>query len=142
MLDEIGRKYTAGIRQRMSERNLNDTGKGSESLSYKVEGDRLIIEGVARLLFLEFGRRPGTWPPRDVIEAWVRRKLKVSDKEVKSVAYLVARKIKEKGTDILTDRTKGLQLELIIADLNDELFNDVATGQAASITDGLIKAWQ
>lgn len=141
-LDEIGRKFVEAIRSRMSERNLNDTGAGSASLSYKVEGDKLMIEGVARLLFLEFGRRPGTMPPLDVIEAWVRRKLNVEDKDVRSVAFLIARKIKEKGTQILTDKTKGLELELILAELNEELFNDIATGQAASITNGLIKAWQ
>ena len=107
VLDEAGEKFISSIRQRMDEKNLNDTGEGSASLSFKVEGNKLIIEGVARLLFLEFGRRAGTMPPVSVIEAWVRRKLNVDDKDVRSVAFLIARKIKEKGTDILTDKTKG-----------------------------------
>jgi len=142
VLDEVGEKFIKTIRQRMADKNLNDTGKGSESLSYKVEGDKLIIEGVARLLFLEFGRRAGTMPPVDAIEGWVRRKLNVEDKDVRSVAFLIARKIKEKGTAILTDKTKGLEIELIINELNEELFNDIATKQALEITDGLIKTWQ
>lgn len=141
-LDEAGKLFIQRIKERMSERNLNDTGEGAASLSYKVEGNKLIIEGVARLLFLEFGRRAGTYPPKDVIEAWVRRKLNVEDSEVKSVAFLIARKIFEKGTDILTDKTKGLQLEIIIDELNNELFESVAEKQALSITDGLFKTWQ
>ena len=142
VLDEAGEKFISSIRQRMDEKNLNDTGEGSASLSFKVEGNKLIIEGVARLLFLEFGRRAGTMPPVSVIEAWVRRKLNVDDKDVRSVAFLIARKIKEKGTDILTDKTKGLEIELIINEINEELFNDIATQQALAITDGLIKTWQ
>lgn len=38
------------------------------------------------------------WPPRGPIEAWVRRKLGVSEREVRSVAFLVARKISRVGT--------------------------------------------
>jgi hypothetical protein len=141
-LEKAGSLFVQRIKERMSDRNLNDTGEGAASLSYKVEGNKLIIEGVARLLFLEFGRRAGTYPPKDIIEAWVRRKLNVDDKDVKSVAFLISRKIFEKGTDILTDKTKGLQLELIIDELNNELFESVAEEQALSITDGIFKTWQ
>jgi hypothetical protein len=44
----------------------------------------------------ERGARPH-WPPRGPIEAWVRRKLGVSEKQVRSVAFLVARKMAQVG---------------------------------------------
>jgi hypothetical protein len=44
----------------------------------------------------ERGARPH-WPPSGPIEAWVRRKLGVPEKEVRSVAFLVARKMARVG---------------------------------------------
>lgn len=44
------------------------------------------------------GRKPGSMPPSKALEPWVRKKLGVPSNEVRSVAYLVARKIKMQGT--------------------------------------------
>lgn len=52
---------------------------------------------VAYALPIEFGARPH-WPPLAPIEFWVRRKLRVPAKEVRGVAFLVARKIAKRGT--------------------------------------------
>jgi len=46
---------------------------------------------------VEYGSRPH-WPPLAPLELWVRRKLGVPAAQVKSVAYLVARKISRVGT--------------------------------------------
>jgi hypothetical protein len=77
---------------------------------------------------VERGRRPGRWPPIDKIEQWVRRKFRVQlgqfksrrktvverrfvvlrrkvtlasqrDREVRSIAFLVARKIARRGIE-------------------------------------------
>lgn len=48
---------------------------------------------------IEYGRQPGTMPPPAALEKWVRRKLGVADKDARRVAFLVARKIKQRGTD-------------------------------------------
>ncbi len=50
--------------------------------------------------FVEFGTA-AHWPPRKVIEEWVRRKRSdfgITEKQVKSVAYLICRKIAKVGT--------------------------------------------
>lgn len=47
---------------------------------------------------VELGRRPGKQPPSSALELWVRRKLDIPENRVKSVAFLVARKIGRKGT--------------------------------------------
>ena len=47
----------------------------------------------------ERGRQPGRFPPSGPIMLWVKRKLGVANpKEIKAVAFLVARKIARKGT--------------------------------------------
>jgi hypothetical protein len=46
---------------------------------------------------VERGARPH-FPPVDALMAWVRRKLQVPEKLVRSVAFLVARKISRRGT--------------------------------------------
>lgn len=50
-------------------------------------------------IVVEMGRTPGAKPPRSSdLELWVRRKLDVPENKVKSVAFLVARKIGKQGT--------------------------------------------
>lgn len=57
------------------------------------------------------GRKPGTMPPSKALEPWVKKKLAVPTKEVPSVAFLVARKIKLRGTK----PTKFLERPLLAA---------------------------
>ena len=141
-LEEIGNKLIKSIRIEMSDKNLNDTNQASESLSYQVTDNRLTIYGLQRILFLEFGRRPGTFPPVDQIQNWVASKLGITDeKENRSVAFVIARKIKEKGTDILTDEAKGLQITLLVEEINEQLFQEMSKFESANIVDGIIKDW-
>jgi hypothetical protein len=47
---------------------------------------------------IEGGRRPGArMPPPRVLEGWVRRRLGISGKEAKGVAFVVARAIAKRG---------------------------------------------
>ena len=46
---------------------------------------------------VEHGTSPH-WPPQDPIKLWVKRKLNVADNEIDGVAFLIARKISQKGT--------------------------------------------
>lgn len=57
------------------------------------------------------GRKPGSQPPSKPLEPWVKKKLGVPAKEVASVAFLVARKIKMRGTR----PTKFLEKPLLAA---------------------------
>lgn len=47
---------------------------------------------------IENGRKPGRFPPVDIIRAWVGRKFAIADLKIRnSVAYLVGRKIAMRG---------------------------------------------
>lgn len=140
-LDTIGTEFVKLIKEQFDNKKLNDTGGAKESISYRVDHQKLTIEGLARVLFLEFGRRPGKPPPFGVIKDWVERKLNVSDEEVYPVTHAIVKKIAKEGTDILTDRAKGLQMELIIDDLLKELQEMITIFEANAITDSLYNTW-
>ncbi len=140
-IQEIGDEFVKRLKQEFDQKNLNDTGEARDSLIAQAKEGRLLIWGLARVLFLEFGRRPGEFPPVDVIQGWVERKLGVSKSESKGVAFVIARKIAEEGTDIFTDRAKGLQIELVLKEMYDELSKVILDLNTKEISDGLIKNW-
>lgn len=141
-LKEIGQEFVKMLRDEFDKKKLNDTKAGRDSITYKVEQNKLMIEGLARVLFLEYGRMAGKFPNVDAIRGWVERKLNIPPEEVDNVAYLIGRKIAKHGTDILTDKTKGLQIELLLDQLNDELSKMIINFEQLKITNGLITTWQ
>lgn len=48
--------------------------------------------------YVEYGRRAGKFPPLSYIVQWVRKKFRKSEKEAKSIGFLIARSIARKGT--------------------------------------------
>jgi hypothetical protein len=56
-----------------------------------------VFDAAAYAVPVELGSKPH-WPPRAPLELWVRRKLQVAEAQVRSVAFLIARKISRKGT--------------------------------------------
>jgi len=48
--------------------------------------------------FVEFGRRPGKWPPEGPIQLWVMRKFGLQGQALQDTTFLVRRKIGQRGT--------------------------------------------
>lgn len=62
--------------------------------------------------FVEHGRRPGKFPPIDPIRKWVRRVLGITGAaQIRSVAYLVGRKIAQRGTPAQLFTAKTVEKE-------------------------------
>ena len=144
-LTQLADKMVQALKQEFIDKNLNDTGEAMESLSAVVSENSIVVEGLARILFLEFGRRPGPDDWRELmpfIVPWVRRKLNVEESGVYPVAVTIAKKIAEKGTDILTDPAKGLQIEITLGKVLDEMTEIIAEQELLEISNGLIKAWK
>jgi hypothetical protein len=141
-LNDIAKKFVDSLTSEFDKKGLNDTFKGRDSISYKIESRKIIIEGLARVLFLVYGRAPGTPPPFGVIRDWVIRKLNPEEGAVWIITKTIVDKIAEKGTDIFRDKAKGLEIELLLQKLNDELLLEITIFEQARITNGLIKTWQ
>lgn len=78
---------------------VDNTGEAAESLYYKIEDGRITVGSTwAYITVLEDGRKPGKFAPPDVIEKWVESKPLNSDISVKSLAFLINRKLKEEGS--------------------------------------------
>ncbi len=81
-----------------------NTGALRASIGYEIHGRPPDFWGevatdIVYGLPVELGRKPGKFPPPAPIQLWVRRKLGISDdRQVRVVAFLVARAIARRGT--------------------------------------------
>jgi len=142
ILTKAGDKFVQGLRDQLQTLGLNDTGAASAALSSKVVGNKLQIEGLLRTVVLASGRKPGKFPPIEPIRGWVRRKLNVDESEVDGVAFVIARKIAREGTDIFTGKAKGLQVEMLIAEINKELEDEVNNQIGLNVTNTVFEAFK
>ena len=142
ILNKSGQQFVKKLQDQFDLLNLNDTQKAKKSISYSVKNGILNIEGLLRIVVLITGRKPGKFPPMSKIQGWVSRKLGITDEaENKKVSFLIARKISEKGTDIFTGKAKGLQLQLIVDEINEELFKEVSNEIALNISNTIYEAY-
>ena len=79
------------------------------------------------------GSRPH-FPPPDALERWVRLKLGVDPAEVRGVAFLIARKISQVGTDANPFHTRGLNnarptIRRIWGRVADEIARNITRGR-------------
>lgn len=113
VLENIGDELIEEIRQIMQDKNLNDSKGTSESLKREATENTLDMRGSEVFTWLNRGRSPGKFAPPPVIQEWVASKLGITGKENKSIAFLVNRKLKEKGSSIYLDNSKGIELDKI-----------------------------
>lgn len=93
--------------QRMARENLrssgtNASGRLGSSVNIRFTTDRLgavIGSNVNYAGDVEYGQKPGNWPNVGDLMRWVKKKIIAGpDKAVRSAAYLIGRKIYQKGT--------------------------------------------
>jgi len=142
ILTKAGDKFVQGLQKQFEALGLNDTRAASSALSSKVSGNKLEIQGLLRTVVLASGRKPGKFPPIQPIRDWVRRKLNVEESEVDGVAFVIARKIAREGTDIFTGKAKGLQVEMLISEINKELEEEVSTQIGLDVTESVFEAFK
>lgn len=142
ILSKAGDEFVNDLRKQFTALGLNDTHKAEKALSSSVSKGTLKIDGLLRTVVLITGRKNGKFPPLEPIEKWAIRKLGVDEKEAKGIAFVIARKIAKKGTDIYTGKSKGLQIELIINDINKDLQEKVNEEIALGVTESVLNAYE
>lgn len=107
------------------ELGLRASGSYEEEMETEVTPNKMILLGAFHSQFMENGRSAGGFPPRKAIEDWIETKkgLPSEFKEKKSqFAFLIARKIAEKGIQVPNEHNKG---KVISAVVDDFLANDI-----------------
>lgn len=80
------------------ELGMKASGRWVESLSVETAPTKGTIFGEDYTEFLVDGRKPGKFPPIDMIKKWIVDKGIQSDISINSLAFLIARKISREGT--------------------------------------------
>lgn len=112
-------------------KNISDGDLDMETAATDEDGN---LSGAEYYYYVVHGRRPGKRPPIDSILEWIQKKgIHADDISDRSLAFLIARKIGNVGTDIYTGKRPGLALEEILAK-NEEKFNkDLADKKLAEM---------
>jgi hypothetical protein len=107
--------FLEGIR-RDSIEDLHDKNisQGDLGMKTRADDDGGDLSGLHYWYFLVNGRRPGKRPPIDSILGWLEKKGITADIPLRSLAFLIARKIGRLGTDIFLGKRPGLALPQII----------------------------
>jgi hypothetical protein len=100
MIDEIVKTFAEQTIADIKSRIPNVSGSMANSLGYRWNGQELIIFSTQKYFtVLETGRKPGKFAPPQAIQDYVKAKFKISnEKEVRSIAFLINRKLKENGS--------------------------------------------
>jgi len=78
LLNSSGKKIVTDLQKSMSDKRLNASGDTSRSISYQVE--ETLTKAILKIMAnrsigaLQFGRKAGRMPPRDVIRQWIDSK--------------------------------------------------------------------
>ena len=108
LLDLYGDEIKTAIQQRLKTDNKYATGKAYNELVKRVTPNSLSIEGWKYIEVISGGREPGKKaPPTKKIEEWIEAKnVKYKKGRLKSIAFIIAKRIGErgiKGNNMLTD---------------------------------------
>jgi hypothetical protein len=127
IVDELT-KFNTEIRNEMSRKGLDTTGKASASLRVVKSANIIASVGIDYIEYLNRGRGPGKQPPLEKIKQWVEAK------NLEVAPFVIARKIGREGTEIFRDRTKGLMLEPKIEDTVKRITKRVGEAIAINVT--------
>jgi len=123
-LIELVNEFNEEIKKDLINKGINDTKKAYNSIRTELDKENQKVQsiGVDYIEILNYGRSPGSFPPKQNIQEWVRSKLGITDeKQNKGVAFLISRKIAQKGTNIFLNKSKGVEVEKKIIDLRKKI---------------------
>ena len=135
---EIVRRRIVGD---MNINNRNASKKFIKSLDIKElrTGGQLIGEDYGQQLIT--GRKPGKFPPIKSIQQWIEAKGLTLNKITKEgLAFVIARKIAKKGTDIFRHKKPGLNVKGIMDDVEPHLKDQLIQAGKIEIKTAIAKA--
>jgi len=144
LIDSILKGVSADVVKDQISKGIRASGKSADSLKTESEAAEGDLKGSAHIYFQIHGRKPG--PFRDGIKtimAWLEDKgIKPIDISLKSLAFLIVRKIQQRGNDIFMGRRpalafseivtkwKKILVERFIQQLKQEVHGAISSGKA------------
>jgi len=126
------------LKPKFIELGMNATGKWLESLEAKAVDGNGEIWGMDYTYWLANGRKPGKLPPVNALIPWVNAKFGIGGKEAVSIAWAVATKIKNEGTNYYPDGTDLLDV-LYSQEVSKYITDSIGTFFTVEINKILIK---
>lgn len=130
-------KFNDSIVQALDSKNISNTREAARSIREEHGKDFVRSIGIFYLEFLDTGRAPGSFPPITPLENWARTKFGVDEKEATSIAFAVATKIKNLGTEIFLNNSRGIELDKKIVTLRENIADVSLDETVKSIKQGL-----
>lgn len=119
---------------------VNASGRLAKSVRYDVKNSTLTVYAEQYIGALEFGRKSGKKPPRDVIRKWIDEKgITPNGISKDSLAFLIQRKIGEEGTTIWQQGGSDLVSGIFNDALRKEIENDFYSLIASEVTSDVLK---
>ena len=119
---------------------VNASGRLAKSVRYDVKNSTLTVYAEQYIGALEFGRKSGKKPPRDVIRKWIDEKgITPNGISKDSLAFLIQRKIGEEGTTIWQQGGSDLVSGIFNDALTKEIENDFYSLIASEVTSDVLK---
>lgn len=144
ILNKIGERVTEELRTNIRTKQVtkfgavNASGKLADSVRYEVVGGSLRVFAAHYIYQMQYGRKPGKFPPRQPIIEWIRVRGLAGEyttasgvrKQISenSLAFLIQRKIAEQGTEIYKQGGTDLVSSIFNRGLVDEI-NGMLTEQ-------------
>jgi hypothetical protein len=117
---------------------VNASGRLAKSVRYDVKNSTLTVYAEQYIGALEFGRKSGKRPPRDVIRKWIDEKGIIPNGISKdSLAFLIQRKIGEEGTTIWqqggSDLVSGIFNDALTKEIENDFYNLIASEVSSDV---------
>lgn len=120
------------------ELGMNASGQWLNTLEPRVNQGNGEIWGMDYTYWLANGRKPGKRPPVSVLIPWVNAKFGIGGKEAVSIAWAVAKKIENEGTEYYPQGTDLLEI-LHSPEVINYIYSQLQEGFTVEINKILIK---
>ena len=132
-------RFNDSIKDALDSKNISNTREAANSLRVEFGENFVNSIGIFYLEFLDTGRGPGRMPPIAPLIRWAENKFNVDFDEAKSIAFAVAKKIAEIGTEIFNNNSLGIELDKKILTLKENLSENIQLATKLEIIQGLDK---
>lgn len=146
VLQEEFESIKAELIQRYNELGMKSSGLWESELEISIDGDESKssskVLGLNYTEQLVFGRKPGKFPPIKAIEQWIQDKgIAAIGKNIStsSLAFLIARKIAQEGTNYFKQGGTDLVESVITPERIQSIIDRVKEINVVTMTNGLIE---